>query len=133
VILRRDGLIAYQLAVVVDDHAEGITEVVRGVDLMDSTPRQIWLQQLLGYETPAYMHIPVATHADGQKLSKLTGAAGIPQNDKRKVLFAALQALGQNPPSDLETAAIKDIWQWASDNWSAASLLGKTAVKADSA
>jgi len=78
VVHRRDGLIAYQLAVVVDDELEGITEVVRGIDIIDSTPRQIWLQRLLGYRTPAYLHIPVVTHPDGDKLSKLTGAPGVP-------------------------------------------------------
>lgn len=133
VILRRDGLIAYHLAVVVDDHFQGVTEIVRGIDLMDSTPRQIWLQQLLGYTTPGYLHIPVATHADGEKLSKLTGATGIPKNGKRKVLFAALQALCQHPPSALETAPTKDIWHWAIDNWNPEGLRGKTAVQADSA
>ena len=76
VIRRRDGLIAYQLAVVVDDELEGITEVVRGIDIMESTQRQIWLQKLLGYRTPHYVHIPVITHPDGDKLSKLTGAPG---------------------------------------------------------
>lgn len=133
VILRRDGLVAYHLAVVVDDHSEGVTEIVRGIDLMDSTPRQIWLQQLLNYATPGYLHIPVATHADGQKLSKLTGATGIPQSGKRKVLFAALRALCQHPPTALETAPVKDIWQWATDNWDVEELRGKTAVMADSA
>ena len=131
VVLRRDGLVAYHLAVVVDDHVQGVTEIVRGIDLMDSTPRQIWLQQLLGYETPDYMHIPVATHDDGQKLSKLTGASGIPVNGKRKVLFAALQALCQQPPTGLQTARLREIWDWASNNWQPAALRGKTAVKAD--
>jgi len=131
VVLRRDGLVAYHLAVVVDDHVQGVTEIVRGIDLMDSTPRQIWLQQLLGYATPNYMHIPVATHDDGQKLSKLTGARGIPVNGKRKVLFAALQALCQQPPTGLETAPLREIWDWASNNWQPAALRGKTAVKAD--
>ena len=77
VIRRRDGLVAYHLAVVVDDALEGVTDVVRGIDLMDSTPRQIWLQRLLGYRTPTYAHIPVITHENGDKLSKLTGAPGI--------------------------------------------------------
>ena len=117
VILRRDGLIAYHLAVVVSDYLEGITEVVRGVDLMDSTPRQIWLQQLLGYNTPAYKHIPVATHPDGQKLSKLTGARGLPLTGKRRILLAALAALRQDPPRDLASAALDDIWHWSVANW----------------
>ena len=74
-------MIAYQLAVVVDDFQQDITEIVRGIDLMDSTPRQIWLQQLLGYPTANYLHIPVATFPNGQKLSKNTGATGVPLND----------------------------------------------------
>ena len=95
VIRRRDGLIAYQLAVVVDDAISGITEIVRGIDIMDSTPRQIWLQRLLGYATPAYAHIPVITHADGDKLSKLTGAPAIPVDEVRPTLVKALAALRQ--------------------------------------
>ena len=74
VIRRRDGLIAYHLAVVVDDEIQGITEVVRGIDLMDSTPRQIYLQQLLNFKTPDYIHIPVITHANGDKFSKLSNS-----------------------------------------------------------
>ena len=128
VIRRRDGLIAYQLAVVVDDELEGITEVVRGIDLIDSTPRQIWLQRLLGYSTPTYMHIPVITHPDGDKLSKLTGAPGIPDDDAQKTLFESLVALMQRPPNDLCAAPLKDIWQWAVENWSADRLLGNKAI-----
>jgi glutamyl-Q tRNA(Asp) synthetase len=131
VILRRDGLVAYHLAVVVDDHAQGVTEIVRGVDLMDSTPRQIWLQTLLGFDTPSYMHIPVATHDDGQKLSKLTGATGIPVDGPAKVLFSALQALCQRPPTSLQAASLKGIWDWAIHNWQPDALRGITAVKAD--
>ena len=78
VIRRRDGLIAYQLAVAADDAAQAVTEVVRGIDLMDSTPRQIHLQRLLGLSTPAYAHIPVAVNARGKKLAKSTGASAIP-------------------------------------------------------
>ncbi len=128
VILRKDGLIAYQLAVVVDDEIEGVTEVVRGIDLIDSTPRQIWLQRLLGYRTPSYMHIPVITHENGDKLSKLTGAPGIPDNDSRKTLFSALVALKQRPPDDLSTAPVKDIWAWAISNWDSDRLLGNKAL-----
>jgi glutamyl-Q tRNA(Asp) synthetase len=131
IILRRDGLIAYHLAVVVDDHLQGITEIVRGIDLMDSTPRQIWLQQLLGYSTPDYMHIPVAAHPDGQKLSKLTGANGIPMRGKRSVLIAALDALRLNPPRDLAASTLADIWAWAINNWRIDQLVMRTMILVD--
>jgi glutamyl-Q tRNA(Asp) synthetase len=117
VIQRKDRLIAYQLAVVVDDFAEGITQVVRGVDLLDSTPRQIHLQSLLGYPTPQYAHIPVAVNATGQKLSKMTGATAIPLDDTRPTLIAALHALRQHPPPDLAVADLESIWAWATANW----------------
>jgi len=126
IILRRDGLIAYHLAVVVDDHLQGITEIVRGIDLMDSTTRQIWLQRLLGYATPTYLHIPVAVNADGQKLSKNTGAAGIPTGEVRPTLVAALAALGQQPPVDLAANSLQDIWAWALDHWLVNVLNGQT-------
>ena len=131
VIRRRDGLIAYQLAVVVDDAMQGITEIVRGIDIMDSTPRQIWLQQLLGYPTPAYVHIPVITHPDGDKLSKLTGAPGIPVEEVRPTLSRALAALQQSPPDDLAAASVDDIWLWARQNWKLEALQGLTAVRED--
>tara|TARA_B110000483_G_scaffold4370_1_gene5129 strand:- start:2562 stop:3464 length:903 start_codon:yes stop_codon:yes gene_type:complete len=130
VIRRRDGLTAYHLAVVVDDEIQGITEVVRGIDLLDSTPRQIWLQRLLQYQTPNYVHIPVITHTDGSKLSKLTGATGISLNSAAKTLCAALSVLGQNPPRELVHASISDVWSWASESWQIEQLTGqKTIVK----
>jgi glutamyl-Q tRNA(Asp) synthetase len=132
VIRRRDGLIAYHLAVVVNDALEGISEIVRGIDLMDSTPRQIWLQQLLGLPTPDYLHIPVITHPDGDKLSKLTGAPAIPMDDPGPVLFATLVALLQRPPSELQRAPLSDIWQWGIENWEIAELRGKTTIRTDS-
>ena len=122
IVLRRDGLVAYQLAVVVDDELQGITDIVRGIDLMDSTPRQIWLQQLLGYSTPNYVHIPVAINAEGQKLSKNTGADGLSLVDVEKTLVTALQALGQQPPADLEKSDLPGIWQWAGSHWDIAVL-----------
>lgn len=133
VIRRRDGLIAYQLAVVVDDAIEGVTEIVRGIDLMDSTPRQVWLQQLLGYRTPNYVHIPVITHPDGDKLSKLTGAAGIPLSGAAGALVAALAALHQKPPEKLRHDTLDAVWQWARDNWRLEAMRGRTAVRTDSA
>ena len=132
VIRRRDGLIAYHLAVVVNDAIEGITEIVRGIDLMDSTPRQIWLQQLLGYRTPDYIHIPVITHPNGDKLSKLTGAAAIPANGTARILVAALSALQQQPPEDLWRAEQPEVWQWAIENWRLEAMQGQTAVSTDS-
>ncbi len=131
VIRRRDGLIAYQLAVVVDDALQGITEIVRGVDLIDSTPRQIWLQRLLGYATPEYVHIPVITHPDGEKLSKLTGAPGIALDKARPTLTRALAALQQVPPEDLAAESLDDIWAWAGGNWNLEALQGITAIRDD--
>jgi glutamyl-Q tRNA(Asp) synthetase len=131
IIRRRDGLIAYQLAVVVDDEVEGITDVVRGIDIMESTPRQIWLQRLLGYHTPSYLHFPVITHADGDKLSKATGAPGVSIEDVRPTLVAALEALLQAPPPDLAACTVPEIWSWATQHWKIEPLQGVTAVRAD--
>lgn len=132
VIRRRDGLIAYHLAVVVNDSLEGITEIVRGIDLMDSTPRQIWLQRLLNYTTPSYVHIPVITHPNGDKLSKLTGAPAIPMDDPGPILFGALVALQQQPPPTLQRCPLADIWRWAIENWKISALEGKTTIRTDS-
>ncbi len=100
VLRRRDGLFAYQLAVVVDDSAQGVTDVVRGADLLWSTPRQVLLQHLLALPTPAYLHLPVATNAAGEKLSKQTQAAAVDAGDAARLLAAALAFLGQHavPP-----------------------------------
>jgi glutamyl-Q tRNA(Asp) synthetase len=128
VILRRDGRIAYQLAVVADDHDQGITDVVRGIDLLESTPRQIFLQQLLGYTTPAYAHIPVAENRAGQKLGKSTGAPAIPLEEVRPTLVAALGALRQQPPDGLADANLDTVWEWATDRWSIDRLAGRKAI-----
>jgi glutamyl-Q tRNA(Asp) synthetase len=102
VLYRADGLFAYQLAVVVDDAAQGITDVVRGADLLDSTPRQIYLQRLLGLPTPRYLHVPVALDAAGEKLSKQTAAAPIEADPQ--ALRRALAFLGQPGAATLEEA-----------------------------
>ena len=117
IIKRRDGLIAYHLAVVADDFDQGVTEVVRGIDLLDSTPRHIHLQRVLGFTTPDYLHIPVVQNAEGQKLSKLTGAKAIASNKTEATLVGALNALRQQPPSDLPREGIGEIWAWAIANW----------------
>jgi glutamyl-Q tRNA(Asp) synthetase len=100
VLRRADGQFAYQLAVVVDDARQGITDVVRGADLLDSTARQIYLQQRLGHSVPRYLHVPVAVNAAGEKLSKQTGAAPIDKD----ALPRALRFLGQQPSADLAAA-----------------------------
>lgn len=118
VLLRADGLFAYQLAVVVDDAWQGITDVVRGADLLASTPRQIWLQRCLGYATPSYAHLPVAANPAGEKLSKQTKAAPLRVADAPGELVAALRFLGQPAPAELAAAAVRDVWTWALENWS---------------
>ncbi|MEO5926990.1 MAG: glutamyl-Q tRNA(Asp) synthetase [Bryobacteraceae bacterium] len=110
VVLRADGFFAYQLAVVVDDAAQGITDVVRGADLLDSTPRQVNLQRLLGYATPNYRHVPVVLAADGQKLSKQTGANALERSRAGELLWDALAFLGHNPLPELRTASVAELW-----------------------
>ena len=99
VLKRADGLWAYQLAVVVDDAAQGMTDIVRGADLLDSTPRQILLQRALELSTPRYLHLPLMVDADGQKLSKSSEAPAVDAGDPLPALRAAWQALGQEPSS----------------------------------
>ncbi len=130
VIKRRDGLIAYHLAVVADDFDQGITEIVRGIDLMDSTPRQIYLQQQLGLSTPQYLHIPVANNDHGQKLSKLTGAEALSAACPGNTLLSALRALRQEPPGALTGANLESIWQWAMEHWDTAPLRGLKSIPA---
>ncbi|MDR2688187.1 MAG: tRNA glutamyl-Q(34) synthetase GluQRS [Azoarcus sp.] len=117
VILRADGLFAYQLAVVVDDAAQGVTHVVRGADLLGSTARQIQLQRLLGLPEPAYAHLPVATNAAAEKLSKQTRARAIDTLSPARALVAALDFLGQTPLPELSQASPADVWAWALAHW----------------
>jgi glutamyl-Q tRNA(Asp) synthetase len=117
VIKRADGLFSYQLAVAIDDAITGVTEVVRGSDLLDSTPRQIYLQQLLGLKTPRYLHLPVATNAQGQKLSKQTFAEPLTEHNRVEVLCEVLKILGQQPEAELISASLRELWQWAINNW----------------
>ena len=117
VILRADGYFAYQLAVVVDDAEQGITDIVRGADLLASTPRQIHLQRLLGYAMPAYLHLPVAVNEAGQKLSKQTLAAPLDPMNAPLLLVAALRFLGQQPEAGLARARAREVLDWAVKNW----------------
>jgi len=117
ILLRADGLFAYQLAVVVDDATAGITHVVRGADLLASTARQIFLQQCLGLPTPCYAHLPVAVNAAGEKLSKQTRAVAVDAARPGPALHAALAFLGQQPPPELSGANPRELWAWALANW----------------
>ncbi len=117
IIRRADTVFAYQLAVVVDDGWQGVTQVVRGSDLLDNTPRQIYIQTLLGLPAVEYLHIPVAVNAHGQKLSKQTqapalGTAAIVQN-----LCKALSFLGQSPPKATDFDSLNTFWDWAIAHW----------------
>lgn len=124
VIWRRDDLPAYQLAVVVDDADDGITDVVRGIDLADSTPRQAWLQQLLGVPTPRYVHVPIVVDKAGIKLAKQTGAAGLDPNLASQQLWHALGQLRQDPPQALASAPPSELLTWGIDHWRLQPLAG---------
>jgi glutamyl-Q tRNA(Asp) synthetase len=117
VVKRADGLFAYQLAAVVDDAFQGITHVVRGADLLYSTPRQIYLQRLLGLPTPACMHLPVAVNAQGEKLSKQTMAQPVRKNNAASTLLDVLLFLRQQPHAELRLGTIEEILAWAIANW----------------
>ncbi|MFZ5502061.1 MAG: tRNA glutamyl-Q(34) synthetase GluQRS [Pseudomonadota bacterium] len=131
VVKRADGLFAYQLAVVVDDTFQNITDVVRGADLLASTPRQIYLQQLLGLNTPAYAHLPVAVNAHGEKLSKQTLAPAISVNDAVATLMNVLEFLRQQPPAELRLGSIEEILNWAVANWRPDKLQGCRQMSAE--
>ncbi|MBO0611869.1 MAG: tRNA glutamyl-Q(34) synthetase GluQRS [Pseudomonadota bacterium] len=117
VLLRADGLFAYQLAVVVDDAFQGVNQVVRGADLLDNTPRQIWLQQLLGFAQPTYAHVPLVLNEHGQKLSKQTLAPAINTDQRLHTLVRALRLLRQPCPDAADFATLADCWHWAITHW----------------
>jgi glutamyl-Q tRNA(Asp) synthetase len=117
IVKRRDGVIAYQLAVVVDDHLQGVNQVVRGADLLDSTAKQMYLQQLLGFLPPEYQHVPIIVNQQGEKLSKQTRAQAINGSQPPATLFLLLQLLKQNPPTSLRKAAVDEIIAWGIAHW----------------
>ncbi|QKK02504.1 MAG: tRNA glutamyl-Q(34) synthetase GluQRS [Pseudomonadota bacterium] len=120
IILRGDGVIAYQLAVVVDDASEGITEVVRGADLIDSTARQLYLYENLGLPAPGWMHLPVVTDEHGRKLSKSDGDDPVAARPEAEALRLALRALGHEPPPGCRSLDAQ--WHWARSHWSPAAI-----------
>ena len=122
VLKRADGYYAYQLAVVIDDAAQRISHVVRGADLLDSTPRQIHLQHLLGFPIPGYAHLPVAVNAAGEKLSKQTFAMPLDIEHPVPALHQALRFLGQDAPAELAAGSLPELWQWATAHWCLANI-----------
>jgi glutamyl-Q tRNA(Asp) synthetase len=117
VVQRRDRVFAYQLAVVVDDAAQGVTKIVRGSDLLDNTPRQIRLQTLLGLATPAYAHVAVLVEADGSKLAKSRRSLRADAVAAVATVVEILRLLGQEPPPELAEASLPSCWQWAMAHW----------------
>jgi glutamyl-Q tRNA(Asp) synthetase len=119
VIRRRDGLYAYQLAVVLDDAWQGITDIVRGADLLDSTPRQLYLQELLGLRKPRYLHIPLITQPDGNKLGKSYRSPPLSEDQATPLLLRALRALGQKPGAELADGTPREVLDWGIAHWDA--------------
>ncbi|MGS2723037.1 tRNA glutamyl-Q(34) synthetase GluQRS [Porticoccus sp. GXU_MW_L64] len=119
IIWRRDGLVSYQLACAVDDLYQGITHVVRGQDLLDSTPRQLYLmQQLTDKKLPQYAHIPLVMGDDGQKLSKQNLSPAIEKSEAAENLYQALCHLGLQPPQELRSGSATTLTEWGIENWS---------------
>lgn len=117
VVRRRDGLVAYQLATAVDDGGHDITSVVRGADLLDNTPRQIYLMQLLGLIPPRYAHIPVLLNPDGSKLSKQTMAPPVDPARASENLLRSFRLLGMRPPPDAPGWGVEQILSWGVSHW----------------
>ncbi len=129
VVKRKDDIVAYQLAVVVDDHAQRINHVVRGFDLLSSTPKQWFLQNLLNYHHPEYMHVPVIVDTHGQKLSKQSYATAINFLNPGPVLWRLLALLGQNPPVQLDQASVAELLEWAVEHWQPQNLKKISAIQ----
>lgn len=128
IVERRDGLPAYHLAVVLDDALQGVTTIVRGIDLLESTFTHIHLQRLLGLSTPRYLHLPVVVSDSGQKLSKQSGAAAVASASPR-ALQRILGLLGLETPLEVAETGPAQVWRWAIDHWSIDRLRGRQAVR----
>jgi glutamyl-Q tRNA(Asp) synthetase len=122
VLRRRDQLFAYLLAVVVDDAAQGVTHIVRGADLLDNTPRQIYLQRRLQLPTPSYAHVPVLIEADGRKLAKSARSVRADAAAAVAQLVQVFELLSLSPPAELGQGSLHDVWQWAQRRWNVAAL-----------
>ncbi len=133
VLRRRDGLFAYQLAVAVDDHLQGITDVVRGVDLLTSTFRQLLVLRKLGANMPRYAHIPIAVDNVGHKLSKQDDARPIDAEPESLLLYRALVFLKQDPPRELRRTSAQAALSWAINHWNRTPLRGLTSLPCERA
>lgn len=131
IVQRKDRIIAYQFAVVIDDDLQHVNHIVRGFDLLDATPKQIYLQQLLGLATPGYMHVPVIVDEQGYKLSKQTQATAVDLTSPSRVIFALLVLLKQNPPIELQQATVIELLNWAIAHWNPGFLKNVHAVSCD--
>ena len=125
---RKDRIIAYQFAVVIDDDRQQVNHVVRGFDLLNATPKQIYLQRLLGLATPGYMHVPVIVDEQGYKLSKQTQATAVDLSSPHCVIFELLVLLKQQPPIELQQAPVTELLNWAIAHWNPALLKNVHAV-----
>jgi glutamyl-Q tRNA(Asp) synthetase len=123
ILKRKEGIVSYQLACVIDDYLQGVTHAVRGFDLVDSTPKQIYLQQLLGLPTPSYSHVPLIIDSQGYKLSKQTLAEAVTMQDTHATLFKLLELLKQKPPVSLKQASCREMLEWAVQHWSPEALI----------
>jgi glutamyl-Q tRNA(Asp) synthetase len=117
VLKRRDGIVAYMLAVVVDDAAQGVTDIVRGADLLDNTPRQMYLQRLLGITPLVYAHVPVLTEPDGKKLAKSARSVCLKTRAALPQLVEVFRLLGMSPPRELGYASLAEAWRWGIAHW----------------
>ncbi|ADU68051.1 tRNA glutamyl-Q(34) synthetase GluQRS [Pantoea sp. At-9b] len=131
IIHRRDGLFAYNLAVVVDDHFQGVTEIVRGADLIEPTVRQVALYQQFGWPVPEYLHLPLAVNADGNKLSKQNHAPALPAGDARPLLVQALNFLGQPVSEGWQDESLESLLKQAVARWNIRLIPLENALKPD--
>ncbi|HEU5135331.1 MAG TPA: tRNA glutamyl-Q(34) synthetase GluQRS [Steroidobacteraceae bacterium] len=129
VVERRDHVASYQLAVVVDDAFQGVTRVVRGADLLPSTPWQIDLQAALSLPRPIYGHLPLLLEPDGAKLSKGRRSLPLDPAAAPRALTSTLTHLSQTPPPELAHSSIKDVWKWAFSHWNPRALAGKANIR----
>jgi glutamyl-Q tRNA(Asp) synthetase len=128
---RRDGIVAYLLAVVIDDAEQQVTHVVRGADLLDNTPRQIYLQQVLGLPTPSYAHVPLLMEPSGLKLAKSARSIRIETDSAERQLIAVFALLNLAPPADLCSAKLDEIWAWGRSAWRIANIPQRLAIRLD--